>query len=89
MPWRVQLRRTKGWRLPPNTVNVARPTRWGNPFKVTWPTGPAAQNAVDAFRDMVVREQWDLSPLREKDLACWCRIGDPCHADVLLELANR
>jgi hypothetical protein len=22
------------------------------------------------------------------DLACWCRIGDPCHADVLLVLAN-
>lgn len=22
------------------------------------------------------------------DLACWCPIGQPCHADVLLELAN-
>ncbi len=31
----------------------------------------------------------DLAPLRGKDLACWCRPGDPCHADVLLELANR
>lgn len=25
---------------------------------------------------------------RRKDLACWCKIGEPCHADVLLELAN-
>lgn len=22
------------------------------------------------------------------DLACWCRLDQPCHADVLLELAN-
>jgi hypothetical protein len=22
------------------------------------------------------------------DLACWCKPGDPCHADVLLEIAN-
>lgn len=26
--------------------------------------------------------------LRGKNLACWCKLGDPCHADVLLELAN-
>jgi hypothetical protein len=27
--------------------------------------------------------------LRGKNLACWCRKGAPCHADVLLELANQ
>ncbi|QOC56012.1 hypothetical protein SEA_CLOWN_14 [Gordonia phage Clown] len=27
--------------------------------------------------------------LRGKDLACWCPLDSPCHADVLLELANR
>jgi len=26
--------------------------------------------------------------LSGKDLACWCHPGDPCHADVLLEIAN-
>jgi len=31
---RVQLSRAKGWRMPPNTVSVARPTLWGNPFLV-------------------------------------------------------
>lgn len=30
----------------------------------------------------------DLRPLRGKDLACWCRLDQVCHADVLLELAN-
>lgn len=28
------------------------------------------------------------SELRGHDLACWCRLDQPCHADVLLELAN-
>lgn len=26
--------------------------------------------------------------LRGKNLACWCKPGEVCHADVLLELAN-
>ncbi len=29
-----------------------------------------------------------LNELEGKDLACWCRAGQACHADVLLELAN-
>jgi hypothetical protein len=27
--------------------------------------------------------------LRGKNLACWCPLDKPCHADVLLELANK
>jgi hypothetical protein len=30
----------------------------------------------------------DLSELRGHDLMCWCPLGQPCHADVLLALAN-
>lgn len=30
----------------------------------------------------------NLSELCGKDLACWCPLDKPCHADVLLELAN-
>ena len=30
----------------------------------------------------------DIGELRGKNLACWCKLGSPCHADVLLELAN-
>jgi hypothetical protein len=26
--------------------------------------------------------------LRGKNLACWCALDAPCHADVLLEIAN-
>lgn len=31
----------------------------------------------------------DPEALRGMNLACWCRLDQPCHADVLLELANR
>ena len=33
----------------------------------------------------------DLAELRGRDLACWCPVGgvETCHADVLLELANK
>jgi hypothetical protein len=34
MPDRVQLRRTKGWRLPAGAVVVSRPSRFGNPWRV-------------------------------------------------------
>lgn len=31
----------------------------------------------------------EIEQLRGKNLACWCGLDQPCHADVLLELANR
>ncbi|MGO7983466.1 DUF4326 domain-containing protein, partial [Rhizobium johnstonii] len=35
LPHRVQLSRKKGWRKPANTVVVARPSKWGNPFRIS------------------------------------------------------
>lgn len=37
----------------------------------------------------VDRMKSELHRLRGKNLACWCPLDQPCHADVLLELANR
>lgn len=34
MPDRIQLSRRAGWRLPPRSMSVARPHRWGNPFRI-------------------------------------------------------
>ena len=31
----------------------------------------------------------DIHELRGKDLCCWCRTDQKCHADVLLEMANQ
>lgn len=92
-PRRIQLSRKKGWRMPANTVNVARPTMWGNyaALRAGILTGPGA---VDAFRQWVCEEASEAwkgrakIDLRGKNLACWCRPDQECHADVLLDLAN-
>jgi len=34
---RIQLKRTKGWRLPEGAIVVSRPSRWGNPFRYRHP----------------------------------------------------
>ena len=134
-PKRIQQRRTKGWRMPLGAKSVARPSKWGNPFRVgrtqvrmpaldgsdwelegrlyktsgqrhpynhadghyTWHAVEDAtpQQVVDLYRlhtgplGMFEFEPGALDELRGLDLACWCPLDQPCHADVLLELANR
>lgn len=112
-PQRIQLSRRKGWRKPEGAIVVARPSRWGNPFKVTEcieagfaaDTPAARRVCVGAFRDWLNGNRWadgcgpaadkrladylaSIPDLRGHDLACWCPLSEPCHADVLLELAN-
>ncbi len=83
-PIRVQRKRTKGWKMPPNTVSVCRPGKWGNPFTVenSGAVSPVLRFACE------VAPLLDVTPLRGKNLACFCSLDDECHADVLLELAN-
>lgn len=60
------------------------------------PDGADAEDIVWAYRHALC---WNILPgpvflsqvaeLAGHDLACWCPIGQPCHADVLLELANQ
>lgn len=94
-PKRIQLSRKRGWRMPENTVSVARPTKWGNPFRIGDFGISDASMAVKVFRQWIVDrsrvgpEQPDPAELRGKNLACWCKLDAPCHADVLLELANK
>ena len=91
-PKRIQLSRKKGWRLPPNTVVVSRPSKWGNPVKVGDPCYPTRATAVGWYREHITPNSLmgkdAKAELRGKNLACWCPLGQPCHADVLLELAN-
>lgn len=41
-----------------------------------------------AQREFCDHAKNNLKKLRGKNLACWCKPGTPCHADVLLEIAN-
>ena len=83
MPIRIQRKRTKGWRLPENTVCVTRPGKYGNPCRVGMFKEYGAADAKRDYRLNDIRKD-----LRGRDLACWCALDQPCHADVLLELAN-
>ena len=106
--------------MPPDTVYVGRPGRFGNPFQVVrqprfllgmhWCSGNwqveddktrwftsservARRFAVWKFRrwisnQFVLRRFDGLKELRGMNLACWCRLDQPCHADVLLRIAN-
>lgn|SRR5690606_5383944 len=90
-PKRIQRKRTKGWRMPANTVYVGRPTMWGNPFS---PSSDVVE-CIEAYRKGIETGAWGITvedvirELRGKDLCCWCGLDQPCHADVLLELANK
>lgn len=92
-PQRIQRRRTKGWRLPAGAIIVTRPTKWGNPFKPT--NRDSHQLAVTLYERWLAlipegREIAEAAKreLRGHDLACFCKLDQPCHADVLLRIAN-
>ncbi len=115
--FRVQLRRTKGWRLPANTVCVTRPHKWGNPFRIgrwfksdptsqplyshfrsAWKESQRCKKGYTQIRDKAGSVAWfkkfvstnprHFEELRGKNLACWCGMGQLCHADTLLRIAN-
>lgn len=85
MPRRIQRKRAKGWRMPDGAIYVGRPTKWGNPCRVSRERDRAA--AVAWFRAHVA-PHLPVNELRGRDLVCWCPLDQPCHADVLLEIAN-
>ena len=124
-PIRVQRKRTKGCKMPENTVSVTRPGKYGNPFillgdqiylnvKYRRPNlYPGAffsigdqEYCVELFRMLLSGDldglndpyihywenhfkELDLSVLKGKNLACFCSLDKHCHADVLLEIANK
>jgi hypothetical protein len=117
-PVRLKLSRVRGFNLQAASlamnglpaVNVARPTKWGNPHHAwrCWYHGPmpelglpdfdavtaadadreGARIAVAQFRLEAERRPQAFAELTAKNLACWCKPDAPCHADVLLALAN-
>ncbi len=82
--------------IPKDAVYVGRPSKWGNPFVVAGSLPYLVKMerhriVVDQYRAWIQTQPQLLACLPElkgKDLICWC-FPLPCHADVLLELANR
>lgn len=100
MPLRIQQQRTKGWRKPVGAVAVGRGTMWGNPWKVD--VYGTREEVVTWYGEWLAGIRpgppgWRFDPaqlraalwrIRDRDLMCWCRLGELCHADILLKLAN-
>lgn len=95
MPKRIQRKRVKGWKKPDNCVYVGRGSKWGNPYVVggSYPNpitlGESLQLYKTHIEDHIMLSFLDLSELKGKDLMCWCPLDQKCHADILLELANK
>ena len=90
-------------KIPPNAVYVGRPSKWGNPMTVfelkrLFPNDTELElqeRAVSWFREYItiafgrpLELMSQIGELKGKDLVCWCS-PLPCHANVLLELANK
>ena len=95
---RIQRRRTKGFSLQTasQAINglpakyVGRPGKYGNPHKIGTEGVPDAAAAKRCYAQDVLRRFTieDIEALAGFNLACWCPLDKPCHADVLLALVN-
>jgi hypothetical protein len=84
--------------MPPNTVKICRPTKWGNPHLIGMcPVCGVEHTREEAVREFEAELMMDMNyqardrvrrELAGKNLACWCPLDQPCHADVLLRVAN-
>ena len=92
-PIRIQRKRVKGWRKPEGVIYVGRGSKWGNPYRVD---AFGREKAIEIFEFYLAHGQTMTGitaadvrrELRGKDLMCWCKTNEACHADVLLRVAN-
>jgi len=96
-PRRIQRKRVKGWRLPHGATCVAPPGKWGNPFATASEFREVMKVVALGFVQepkslawqKILRIHQDIEQLRGFDLACFCMLDNECHADTLLDYANR
>lgn len=96
-PVRMQRRRTRGYDMQAESrainglpcIYVGRPTMWGNPYSIAkYGRELAVRNYRRRMVGLLAIGALDLSALAGHNLACWCPLDAPCHADVLLEMAR-
>lgn len=94
---RVYNKKTDG--IPPGSVFVGRPSKWGNPWSHLGDTTAeyrvaTREEAIVCFHEYIYDKIKDFSfkeelirELRGRDLVCYC-VPKLCHAAILLEIAN-
>jgi hypothetical protein len=81
--------RRVGRKTTPDRVYVGRPSKWGNPFVIG--RDGTRDEVIAKYRAWITRQPAllaALGELRGKHLVCWCA-PERCHAEVLIDLANR
>lgn len=102
-PFAVVVSRPSKWGNPYKVARCGQ--QWGvydrdlpgaAPIQVHPDRASAVLAAIERYRVAIDRGQGNVPwpseirlALRGQDLACWCAPGQPCHADVLLALANQ
>jgi len=75
------------WTSNPNAVYVARPSKFGNPFKLV--KEEDRELVIDSYRywleQQLIKDPHFLDELEGKDLVCFCPLDKHCHADVIME----
>jgi hypothetical protein len=91
----VQVRQAKFVQFAPGNVYIGRDYAefvnegWGNPFHI----GPDGnrEEVLAKYRKWALGNPYLLKRLhllKDKVLGCWCRAGECCHGDVLVELVE-
>jgi hypothetical protein len=88
--------------MPADAIYVGRPTRWGNPYAIGAPHPDHGRpmtrdDIIELYEALIDHAPGATGPraageiraeLAGRDLVCWCRADQRCHADVLLAVAN-
>jgi len=78
------------WKSNPNAVYCARPSKWGNPYKVS---EYGLTECLRLYREWLIKQlelnSSFLEPLRGKDLVCYCNLNQKCHCDIIIEFLTQ
>ncbi len=75
----------------PYDVYIGRPSKWGNPFKLS--THGGRGECVTLYREWIFKPEQEklrkeiITELKGKVLGCYC-YPNPCHGDILAEISN-
>lgn len=79
-------------------ILVDRNSKWGNPFSHKVKSRAkyivkTRKESIDCHREWLTSGEGkylleDLHELKGKKIACWCKINQSCHSDIIIKLVN-
>lgn len=72
--------------MPENSVFIGKGSKWANKYEGLMDVDESLYLFKRDLTALIKAGKIDLSPLKGKDLCCWCKLDKPCHGDFLLSL---